>query len=92
MMKISYQKLYDVCCDLAAQMDTAMPMSIPSSPDVETEKSAQADITRLRNMFCYLVSELAEVEGEMTFASARKVYQDLVVERMAQATFLEDGR
>jgi hypothetical protein len=89
---ISYQKLYDVCCDLAAQMDTAMPKTIPSSPDVETEKSAHADITRLRNLFCYLVSELAEVEGEMTFTSARKIYQDLVVERMAQATFLEDGR
>jgi hypothetical protein len=35
---------------------------------------------------------MAEVEGEMTFASARKIYQDLVAERMAQATFLEDGR
>jgi hypothetical protein len=91
-MKISYQKLFDLCCDMAAQMDTAMPMSIPSSPDVSTEKSAQADITRLRNMFCYLVAEMAEVEGEMTFAWARKIYQALVADRMAQATFLEDGR
>jgi hypothetical protein len=91
-MKISYQKLYAVCCDLAAQMDTAMPMSIPSSPDVSTEKTAQADIHRLRNLFCYLVSELAEVEGELNFASARKIYQDLVAERVAQATFLEDGK
>jgi hypothetical protein len=87
-----YDKLFDLCCDMAAQMDTAMPMSIPSSPDVSTEKTAQADIHRLRNLFCYLVSEIAEIEGELTFASARKIYQDLVVERMAQATFLEDGR
>jgi hypothetical protein len=89
---IRYDKLFDLCCDLAAQMDAAMPKTIPSSPDVSTEKTAQADITRLRNMFCYLVCELAEVEGEITFASARKIYQDLVAERVAQATFLEDGR
>jgi hypothetical protein len=87
-----YDKLYALCCDMATQMDTAMPMSIPPSPDVSTEQGAQADITRLRNLFCYLVAEMAEVEGEMTFASARKVYQALVAERMAQATFLEDGR
>jgi hypothetical protein len=91
-MKISYQKLFALCCDLAAQMDTEMPLSIPSSPDVTTEKSAQADIIRLRNMFCYLVAEMAEVEGELKFASARKIYQDLVAERMAKATFMEDGR
>jgi hypothetical protein len=91
-MKISYQKLYDLCCDLADQMGMAMPLSIPSSPDVTTEKSAQADIIRLRNMFCYLVAEMAEIEGEMTFAWARKIYQALVAERVAQATFLEDGK
>jgi hypothetical protein len=92
MKKIRYDKLYALCCDLAAQLDTAMPMSIPSSPDVSTPQTAQDDTHRLRNLFCYLVAEMAEVEGEMTFASARKIYQDLVVERMAQATFLEDGR
>jgi hypothetical protein len=91
-MKIRYEQLFDLCCDMAEQMDTAMPKTIPSSPDVSTEKTAQADITRLRNLFCYLVSELAEIEGEITFASARKIYQDLVAERVAQATFLEDGR
>jgi hypothetical protein len=87
-----YDKLFDLCCDMAEQMDTAMPKTIPSSPDVSTEKSAQADIHRLRNLFCYLVGEVAEVEGELTFNSARKIYQDLVAERMAQSTFLEDGR
>jgi hypothetical protein len=87
-----YDKLFDLCCDMAAQMDTAMPKTIPSSPDVSTEKTAQADIHRLRNLFCYLVSEIAEIEGDLTFASARKIYQDLVAERVAQATFLEDGK
>jgi hypothetical protein len=64
----NYQALYRECCNLAAEIGTAMPRTVPARNPNEQDKA------RLRSLFRYLVEEATEQECA-TFATALQTYR-----------------
>lgn len=87
---MNYRQLYAICEDLSAQIETGIPRTVPSSLDEVPLDHVSHWRDRLKNFFVYLVSEVAERGGAMSYHEAEKEYARLLAERHQQTSFLEE--